>query len=705
MKKTIFILLLFFCSAFCNDLENIDKPKLEEIKTNFFIDLTNPYYEDGTITTSKGGVIKGKNFRLQAKNIEYTNKDSTHTVKASGELILQYNSKVFTGEELEYDFEKNVGVITKGRTFAHPWYVESERIDLNSDGSFTTSEVSLTTCENINSSWELFVKKLNVSNESYLKAKHVTFKLLKFPIFYLPFYNMNLAKFTQTPMIDYQLGWDKGVGPKISLRYQVFSWKDFSLFLRGDYRFSRGFGGAVETTYLPTTYNSSFLTKNYLATDILPNDPKRKRRFRLQGAYNFVSNDNNSKINLTWDRYSDIHMPSDFRSPDFEINTALQTKLFVFHREKEFLTNIYVHPRINPFESFKQDLPTVLLSIRPLVIPYLNIISNNFSKLSYVDFVYAKNLSSPLNDMHSFRLESHHDFFRPINLSAINITPKVGAIGILYSNRPGGGSCGLGILSYGGTIETNLSRTYESYKHIIKPYLNFDGYSKPTTSVDSHFIFSIEDGYDRLNQLTLGLNNYLYPNDKKIILPTIEVDLFTNSFFGKRSMSSTFPHLYFNLLSNISFLRFSAKNRWNIHKNTLDFTHLLLGWTANENLAMDIEYHYRSKYYWRKADQTNFILDVTRQEGEMLLSPLSEKNNTVLTNIFLRINPFWVCHVQSHHGWSQGDLTTYNEYKIQLSTLIYSSWRLHIIYQHTQTDDRINFSLSLVKKHREIPLF
>jgi hypothetical protein len=120
---------------------------------------------------------------------------------------------------------------------------------------------------------------------------------------------------------------------------------------------------------------------------------------------------------------------------------------------------------------------------------------------------------------------------------------------------------------------------------------------------------------------------------------------------------------------------------------------------------MSLEFRYRSKYYWRKADHNSLFFDAKRKEKESLLSPLSDRRNTVLTNIFFRINPYWTCHIQSHHGWHRAKEKGYNEYKIDVSRIISTSWKLYISYQHTQTDDRFNLSLSLMKNQKEISLF
>lgn len=95
-----------------------------------------------------------------------------------------------------------------------------------------------------------------------------------------------------------------------------------------------GWGGAVASEYRPSHGRVLFLTKNYLAGDILLNDPVRKKRYRMQGDFHSMSLSKKTTIDITWDKFSDIRMPGDFKTSDFEINTANRS-LFLGRHEKE----------------------------------------------------------------------------------------------------------------------------------------------------------------------------------------------------------------------------------------------------------------------------------------------------------------------------------------------------------------------------------
>ncbi len=87
-------------------------------------------------------------------------------------------------------------------------------------------------------------------------------------------------------------------------------------------------------------------------------------------------------------------MPSDFKSEDFEVGTAKQTLFWVHHQAPFALVNFKARPRVNVFESIKQDLPTFYLNALPVNLGTTGILSTGFLKGSYVDFAYSDQLAT-----------------------------------------------------------------------------------------------------------------------------------------------------------------------------------------------------------------------------------------------------------------------------------------------------------------------
>lgn len=682
-------IILFPCLCFgsSNDVEDL----------KVTVDLQKPTFKDGVLTTDKGGVIYGPDLRIQAKHIRYLNKGKNHKIEGKGDLLVQYKGRAYLGEEVVFDLSKKTGIVHEGKTYASPWYIGGNEIELKADGSYHVQNATLTTSDERDANWDLFASQVDVQEREIFTAHNIRFRLFQVPTLWLPYFKLNLKKSSE-PIFRYFMNWDKGQGPRISGRYQIYSNESLALYLRGDYRLRKGAGGALETIYQPPHGRTRFITKSFVASDFLQNNPVKKRRFRLQGEFHATSKRGKTHADITWDRYSDILMPQDFKSEDFEVNTALKTELNINHKERDLITILNVRPRMNSFQTIKQNLPNFFLTMRPLKLGKTGIISKNYLKLSYLDFKYSKELVQSLQNFDSSRLETRQEAYRPFRLGPIIFTPKIGTIGVFYGENPEEHSRGLGALLYEGLIQTYLHRYYADFKHVFRPYISYKGMSSPTIDVDQHFIFSIQDGIERLNQLTGGIETFLFAKNQESIEPRFTANLYAQGFFTTKKIPQFIPKLYLKMAWNYPIFSIFTTSAWNFRHQTLDYTNIHAKWTLNQNVAFNIEGRYRSRFDWRKADRENFILDVSRSESELLLSPLSDRRITLLTDCFFRFNPFWSCHVQSHQGWYRLNETPYNEFKIDLSTIITSNWRLQLIYTHTQEDDRVAAAISLIKK-------
>ena len=493
------------------------------------------------------------------------------------------------------------------------------------------------------------------------------------------------------------------MGPRATARYQLYSWKDFAIYAKAEYRWAVGWGGAFETEYRPSDFHTTFITRSYLAKDRLESAPNAARRYRVQGAFDSTSQDEKTAAVLTWDKYSDVRMPTDFKSEDFEVNPAKKTLFYISHRDDSYVASFKFRPRVNPFESIKQDLPTALLAVRPLALGSSGIYSSNYLKASYLDFTYSNQLAEHLASYNSARIEFREKLYRPCHFGAFTFTPELGGLAIFYGNSPSSEAKWVAALIYGANAEARGIRQFSHYKHQIEPYFQYIGLSTPTVLPDQHYIFSIQDGYDRLNQLNIGVRNLLFSKKRAGKEPSFAADLYVNAFFADFAIPQVIPYGHLDLAWRLPSLHFTWANAWNFRHQTVQNSNARLLWTVNEDIALSLEGRYRSRYDWRKADHDSYILDVSRSESELLRSPLSDRRVTLLTNVFIRITPFWECHLQSHHGFFRLNETPFNEIKVDLFTWVSSVLKLRLSYKYTDYT-RPNFphhfsaNLEFVKK-------
>lgn len=670
------------------------------------IDLKNPTFVQGVIQTDEGGIIQAPGLRIQAQKIVYTNKIENgirvQRILAEGDLLMEYAERAFVGSRLEYDFISKTGVLWDGKTFVDIWFLGGDKIELKADGTFYIYNAFVTTSENQENAWEIKAGKVKITEDRLLSARNIRFQFFKVPLFWLPSFKSNLKAFSDPP-IRYKVVWDKGIGPRITMRYRVFSWRNLDLFFRLDYRIQRGFGGAFESEYFSPDGLTTFVTRSYGAYDKSFPYEKGPRRYRLQGLYHTQSRDEKTQVHLTYDKLSDTRMVGDFRSDDFEINTQKRTRLLITHEANNTFMNFSLQPRINRFQSIDQELPLLSLGVRPFSIGSSGIISANYVNAGYLDYVYATDLRHQFENLHlasstqAIRLETRNELYRPFQLGPVRLTPGIGIIGIFYSKSPEHHPIGQGIVTYGAQATTRLFRSYDTFRHLMEPYLCFQGLTKPSEGTNDHFIFDINDGYFQLNQLRLGVKNTLFRKRQHTFLPTITTDLYTYGYFGNRAFAESFPKTYLTVGWNLPYLALRGGIAWNNEEKVWDFTNIGIDWTINEDFAFGAEFRHRSKFDWRKANHENFILDVARPISELLDSPLSDGRDTLLTRFQIRLAPRWTCHVQTRHGWGRSFEPRYNAGKIDLYTLLTCSWRLRLTYERIPGDNRFSGAINLIK--------
>lgn len=648
----------------------------------YTVDLKNPVFSHGTITTEEGGVISSPQLRIQAKHIEYTNRLENGTlvkkVFAEGDLLLEYNGRVFVGDKLNYDLVQQTGIVEKGRTSTDYWFIGGEEIELLPDGSFWAKEAYLTTVESQNPWWALNSSKIDITDKSQLAARNIKIRFFDIPIFWFPSFKIDL-KLLKEPPIKYKFLWDQVLKQKIMMRYELYSNEVFSLYGRLDYRFKKGPGAAIETNYLSRDERTLFQTKSYGAFDKIVPDESGDKRYRLQGLLTSHSSNDRTKFYLSYDKMSDDKMPQDFKSDDFEIGTQKRTIAWVSHYANDFFVYGTLQPRINYFQSINQQLPLINIGVRPFPLGNSGIVIDNWFSAGYLDYTYASRLQNQLHSSKAGRFETNNTLYRRFSLGPLTWTPSIGFVGIFYTNTPQHHAAGQAIATYGFDLKTTLYKHFPTFKHSLQPYFQYIGYSSPTTPNHNHYIFDIEDGYAQQNLFRPGIKQSFY----SAALPDIILDLYTNIFLGPLAFHRTLPKLYLTAEFSYPSWYVATDIVYNLQEMVWDRTNIKSEWTLSENFAFAVEFRHRSKYDWRKADHDNFMVDIDRSIDQLLSSPLSDGRDTLLSRFQIRFTPLWSCHIETHHGWGRRNDPRYDAYEIKLVTLLTGKWQLEIGYKYT----------------------
>lgn len=686
----ILIFFLCFVSLLKADIkEDLLKGVLVEGVT---IDLREPTFCEGVLTTEKGGVITAPGIRIQANKIAYTRSneggEAICSIEAESEVMIEFGKYVFIGDQLKYDFQTQTGVLFRARSGVAPWYFGGEMICLCADGGYVMTNGYVTTSETSPGDWMLTGEKINFKDQK-ITAKNINFRLGNIPLFWWPSFRVDLDSIFDNP-ISYTAGWGGRQGPRVGIIYDAFDWNNFNASVRLDYRVKYGPGGGIETYYHSTDYLETFETINYLARDTSIFIPNEHVRYRFQGAYNNVLCDGKLSVDLTYDKLSDKDMPTDYADRGLDIEDAELTQLNIRRQEDQWIANFLTRCRINSFETVKQELPTFFTTWHPFEIGSTGVISDNQVELSYLNFVYTKGLPR-VHDYNATRIGMRQKLYRPIQIGPAVLTPEAGSTTIFYGNSPGNKDRGLVMGLFECDLRAPFFRFYPMGKHVIEPYMHYSYYTFPTVNPNEHYIFDINDGWYRLNMLRFGANQSWYMKDScGNIRRLISADLYANAFFDTETIPQTIPKVYAQLqLNSTETLRHCIDTAWDFEENQIDHFNFLNEWTANANFAVSFEYRYRSSFDWRKVDRDNFILDSFRSIEELRHSQESDKRDTFLLHFFYRFHPNWAIEYEARHGWHRRHHEKYNEFEIDLLASLPSTIQMRFVYQHRVGDDAV----------------
>ncbi len=129
-KMKLVFFLFFFIFSFSLEqtiiAQSLDGLMPKEKMADVTVDLREPLYSDGFLSTEKGGIISTSQIRVQALHLRYTRQVRDQKfiwkIEGEGDLIVEFGEYTFVGEKLIYDFQTKKGTIYQGKTVIEPWH-------------------------------------------------------------------------------------------------------------------------------------------------------------------------------------------------------------------------------------------------------------------------------------------------------------------------------------------------------------------------------------------------------------------------------------------------------------------------------------------------------------------------------------------------------------------------------------------------------
>lgn len=657
--------------------------------------ISSPTYEGSVFSTDQGGVIQSNRFRIQARCIRYTRKlteeNPVHTIECEKDILFDYCGQIIIAERLFFDLNTSTGYAISAQTSYFPWRIGAKTLIFQSDGTIRLLNGFVTTSEGGQKTLSLDARQLKISDR-VLKTSGVNLSFFGKSLFFLPNLQVDLTKIKR-PIFQFEVGWGGYLGPHVGIRYHMLSFHDLKAALRLDGYLHHGVGVGIDTSYQSSFIPLDFYTLAFWAHDLAIDNPIKRDRYRFRGNLLAESPSGKTLISSAFDKTSDAKVAADFRHNDFKRVPAQRTFFQLHHEEPLFLTNFLVDIRVNSFQSVSQRLPSLDIEMHPLQVGQTPFIFENFFSLSNINFVSSHDLVNP-STFHSGRLELRPYLYLPLHLREFLITPDIGLIAIGYTNSPHHNQQALFLARMGAEFSCSFYNKGCFGKHIIRPTLRYTHLTPPTSSLNNHFIFTIQDGYARFDQLRFGLENLFY---FPFSISPMKINLWANAFFHPLNKTASLPKGYLDIELPIACLTFTMQSGIYFPKNTLDFFNALCRWSLSENDALSLEFRYRGAYAWRKADFFNFLLDTTRPLEELLASPLSDPRTTWLLSLFHRFNPDLNCTLFLRQGSHKKQKnSSYFEYELDVEYAILDHFYLKGQYEKRVADHRFDFSLKLI---------
>lgn len=666
------------------------------------IELQEPVYKDGVLSTDKGGVIKGKDLYLQGMKINYIRVQqgdkASQRIEAEGDLLFIFKEKIYTGKRLEFNMDSQTGTIYDSQTTSGEWFIGAKEMLLNADGSAVLYNCTMTTSEGESDPWGIHSTVVHLSDTAQLKAKNVSFQVFKWPVFWIPVFFTDLRTGITTPL-RYEFKYFGKHGPRLGLSYSFQAGENWKNKILLDISTTRGVSGGFETHYKNPESQEQFSSFNYYAYDIRTTDSYKRNRYRFQGKYTNRIFSDKVAVRASYDKLSDFNMPGDYINRGLDSGHAGRTELVFSRKEKNWISSLNAKVRINDFQTIKQQLPLFQFTYRPVQLGETGLILDSRLRAGYLDYKYASGVHH-VHDFHSSRVEANQKLFRGSQLGFLTITPYAGYRVIGYGNSPQHEGRLLALASAGAECHTRLERTSGAFHQALEPYVQYDYVTRPTVTPPKHFLFDLEDGLYRQNSASIGARSFVSFQKEDGFISQLNSNLYAKTFFQTPSIGSTVPWIYWNNVWKATpYSSYFLNMAWDTQRGNLDHFNARSEFTVNENIAFAMEYRHRSSYSWRKVDHENFMIDTFRSRDRLRHSLMSDRRDTFLPHLFIRFTPNVSMEALSRVGWNRERKPhSYNEYEINLTTLLKGLLSLTFSFQHRKEENRYSISFSVGAK-------
>jgi len=234
------------------------------------------YMENESLFAAEGEVVIKRGGQVFSAQKAIYNKD-TGMLQVSGGIRLEVDGDILTGEKGLFDLNNNIGQITNGRLFSQEnhYYINGKVMQRLSLNTYLVKDCRLTTCDGVKPDWSITGSEIKVTIGGYGTVKHAAFRILDFPVFYIPYAIFPVKTTRQTGLLPPRLGYSNrnGMDVEIPFFWAISEQVDATFYER--YMSKRGFMQGFELRYLADTESKGVFLFDILSDKIEKKDLNR----------------------------------------------------------------------------------------------------------------------------------------------------------------------------------------------------------------------------------------------------------------------------------------------------------------------------------------------------------------------------------------------------------------------------------------------
>lgn len=638
----------------------------------------------GLTTATNGISITCGDVVLTAKQASFD--EQSGDAVAAGDVRLQQDKALWTGERLEYNLITQQITTDNFRAGLAPFYVQGSDLALDlTNKVYTATNALVTTDDMAKPAYYVRAEQIRIAPGRFIEARNAVLYLGTTPVFYYPLYRKSLDRhpnnFAFTP------GYRSLYGAYLLGAYNWACTTNLGGTLHLDYRTRRGLGSGLDSKYDLGRAGQGALESYYVHDeDPQANAPTnatvKPDRHRLSFSHHIALR-TNLNAQLVVREQSDPFVVRDFYETEYRKNIQPNSFLEISQLWPNFSLNALAQPQINDFFQTVERLPDLRFSAFPQQLGTSPFFYESESSAGW----YRHNFGAdPTNAFSAWRADSFHQISLPRTLFGwLNVTPRVGARFTHYGEADGYGTTtteeNRGVSNAGAELSTKASRVWPTahskfwevngLRHIAQPSLayiyvpspnvlppelpQFDGELPSLRLLPiSYPEYNAIDAIDSQNALRLALRNKLETKRADGLETLVNWALYTDWRIKPRPDQSTFADLYSDLdFKPRSWLTLTSETRYDIENGRLRTAYHTALIQPNTTWSLSLGH-----YYVRSHDQ------------------FGDGNNLITSRFYCRLSENWGVRIAHHFEARDGTLeeqyyTVYRDLRSWTSALTF----------------------------------